>query len=109
LGHIREHSRAAFGFVLDTGHANLAGDLTEIVEHIGDRLISLHLNDNDGQNDRHLPPGDGSVDWKCVAQLLATLRYTGCVLHELMPNGREPRDLLRTAMERHRKFFGDFA
>lgn len=41
------------GFCLDTNHANLKGDLVEIVRVLGQRLWSVHLSDNDGIDQRH--------------------------------------------------------
>lgn len=76
-------SPAAFGYVLDTGHANIAGDMDDVEKGIGERLISLHLNDNDGERDIHLAGGQGNVDWSRVARLLCATNYTGCLMWEI--------------------------
>jgi len=76
-------SSAAFGYVLDTGHANIAKDMDDIEKEIGERLISLHLNDNDGERDIHLTGGKGNVDWLRVAKLLRDSNYTGCLMWEI--------------------------
>jgi sugar phosphate isomerase/epimerase/protein-tyrosine-phosphatase len=75
-------SPAAFGYVLDTGHANIAGDLEDIEKGIGQRLISLHLNDNAG-TDIHLTGGKGTVDWARTAGLLKAAQYDGCLMWEI--------------------------
>ncbi len=75
-------SPAAFGYVLDTGHTNVAGDLGEVEEGIGERLISLHLNDNNG-TDEHLSAGKGTVDWARVARLIKATGYDGCLMWEI--------------------------
>ncbi len=98
-------SRAAYGFVLDTGHANIDGDLTEIGAHVRDHLISLHLNDNDGRKDAHLAPGEGSVDWAAVRDVLRTGGYRGVTLYEIEGNGQDPGERMRTTMEGHRRYF----
>ena len=70
-------------FCLDTGHANIAGqDICEMIKVYGDRLASLHLNDNYGQiypiySDLHLFPGWGRIDWGGVFAALREVRYSG--------------------------------
>jgi sugar phosphate isomerase/epimerase len=97
-------SRAAYGFVLDTGHANIDGDLAEIGARVGDHLISLHLNDNDGRADAHLAPGEGTVDWSAVRAMLRGAGYRGVVLHEVERNGGDPVERMRATMEGHKRY-----
>jgi sugar phosphate isomerase/epimerase len=63
------------GLCVDSGHANL-GDLgaPRAIRMAGPRLRTLHLHDNYGQVDDHLPPGRGTIDW---ADLLAALKEVG--------------------------------
>jgi len=72
------------GVNVDTGHANL-GDLgaAQAIRMAGERLITTHLQDNHGAHDEHLPPGDGLIDWEGVAQALAEIGYSGCIMLEL--------------------------
>lgn len=96
-------SPAAFGYVLDTGHANVAGDLADIEAGIGERLISLHLNDNSG-TDIHQTGGKGTVDWARIARLLKATRYDGCLMWEIGANRKDfnPQLLIDT-MTGHRQ------
>ncbi len=56
------------GVCWDTGHANISGyKQSEQLATIGNRLEILHIHDNDGSRDSHLPPFDGNVDWEDVA------------------------------------------
>ena len=66
------------GITLDTGHANIdeARGL-ERMEKFKDRLMALHLNDNDGVGDLHQPPFYGTLDWERVAKLVAESSYAG--------------------------------
>lgn len=53
--------------LLDTGHAHVnSWDLPKVIEHFGSRLAGVHLHDNDGLTDQHLPVGEGSIDWPPV-------------------------------------------
>ena len=40
----------------------------EFKEINGDKLIALHLHDNDGISDQHLLPFDGTVNWKNIME-----------------------------------------
>jgi sugar phosphate isomerase/epimerase len=62
------------GILFDVGHARLAGwDLCETLDAVASRLIAVHLHDNDGVRDRHLPIGTGTVDWKGLRPSLRAL------------------------------------
>jgi sugar phosphate isomerase/epimerase len=53
------------GFCFDTGHWLVFSkkDWHEWLEALGNRLVEVHLHDNDGETDQHLPPGDGQFDF----------------------------------------------
>lgn len=72
------------GINVDTGHANL-GDLgaPRAIRMAGSRLITTHLQDNHGERDEHIAPGDGLIDWDAVAQALKDIEYKGCLMLEL--------------------------
>ena len=58
------------GVCLDTGHAHLnpegvAGTFLAVKE----RIITFHLQDNDGNYDRHLQPPYGTIDWDRFVRL----------------------------------------
>jgi len=61
------------GVCLDLGHLNVrsAAPPAEWVEALGARITCLHLHDNDGSADQHLPVGKGTVDWAGLAGALA--------------------------------------
>lgn len=66
------------GITLDTGHANIdEGRGLERMEKFKDRLLALHLNDNDAVGDLHQPPFYGTLDWERVAKLVASSAYAG--------------------------------
>jgi sugar phosphate isomerase/epimerase len=53
------------GFCFDTGHWLVFSkkNWAEWLEALGNRLVEVHLHDNDGKVDQHLPPGDGKFDF----------------------------------------------
>lgn len=73
----------AVGVCLDTGHTWLGGHWRRFVEVAGARLIHLHIHDNHGYADDHLPPGEGVIDWATVRQSLDDAGYDGWAMLEL--------------------------
>ncbi len=48
------------GFALDVGHAHLNHCLPEFLKH---PIRHIHLHDNDGKEDTHMPIGTGTIDF----------------------------------------------
>jgi sugar phosphate isomerase/epimerase len=61
-----------FGLCLDIGHQNIAGGLTAgaWIERMGGRLRHVHLHDNNGKKDEHLPIGRGTIDFQPIFRAL---------------------------------------
>ena len=73
------------GLCYDSGHANIrADDGLEKLEKFKHRLISLHLHDNDGEEDQHRLLFSGSVDWEGLAPILATSSYQKLISMEVV-------------------------
>jgi len=64
-------------FNFDIGHAHLAEPpederIEKSFAPLRDLVASVHLHDNHGDKDEHLPPFDGSIDWPAAIKLLKT-------------------------------------
>ena len=64
-------------FNFDIGHAYLAdGAEDERIEKgfapLRDLVVGAHIHDNHGEKDEHLPPYDGTIDWKNAIKVLKT-------------------------------------
>ena len=59
-----------FGFNFDTGHhaAFARCPVADWFSALGDRILSLHVHDNRGENDEHLPAGTGVFPWEDLFQ-----------------------------------------
>jgi sugar phosphate isomerase/epimerase len=62
-------------FNFDIGHAHLAEmpqdeRLEKSFAPLRDFVSSVHLHDNHGEKDEHLPPYDGSIDWPSAVKIL---------------------------------------
>ncbi|MBW1695414.1 MAG: sugar phosphate isomerase/epimerase [Deltaproteobacteria bacterium] len=76
-----------FGLTLDVAHASLLpGGPKSFMDAFPDKIISTHISDNDLYLDRHLPVGEGKVDFRAVFQQLISLGFTGTLNIELKKN-----------------------
>ena len=95
------------GFCYDIGHARVGYGRSHILlERYADRLMALHLHDNDGSGDQHRLPFDGDVDWLSFAQILPQTAYRGALTLEVdqqdwqNPERISPEDYLAGAYAR---------
>jgi sugar phosphate isomerase/epimerase len=63
------------GLCYDSGHGNLVQDGLDRLDRVKDRLIVVHLHDNDGASDQHRLMFSGTVDWPRLARILAHSAY----------------------------------
>jgi len=78
------------GFHLDVGHAHVgAQSLQGFVAAFADRLAHVHLSDNNGEHDDHLPLGAGRIDWPWALGLLKKAGYDGTITLEVFSHDRD--------------------
>jgi sugar phosphate isomerase/epimerase len=88
-------------FHLDVGHAHMArapdepNRTAELLEAFGSRLAHVHVHDNRGVDDLHLPLGVGSIDWPEIVRALKTAGYDGTVTLEVFGDERSYLDVSR--------------
>ena len=79
----------SLGFHLDVGHAHLLRARDEpnrtpdLLAVFGDRLAHVHVSDNLGVDDLHLPLGAGTIDWPATARELRGAGWDGTVTVEV--------------------------
>jgi len=77
---------------LDTGHANIdSQDSRKILDFIGQfgqRIGHIHLSDNLGKRDDHLPIGAGTIDFFKIARALKKAGYDDTVTLEIFSENR---------------------
>ena len=98
----------------DIGHAHLAECragrrstarvISKAIENAKEYLAHVHIHDNHGEHDEHLPPGDGNIDFKPVVKALRSINYDGLVIAELW-NPQQPLEIGRKGMERLGELF----
>jgi sugar phosphate isomerase/epimerase len=83
------------GFHLDIGHANLhlgkgePNRTARLLEAFAGRLSHVHVSDNRGSEDLHLPLGAGTIDWKKSIRLLKDAGWDSTVTLEVFARERE--------------------
>lgn len=68
---------------LDSNHSNLGEDLCGAISDCAGVIANVHLSDNLGVTDDHLPPGDGIIDWPATLRALGRAGYSGAVNLEI--------------------------
>ncbi|MEZ4767038.1 MAG: sugar phosphate isomerase/epimerase family protein [Caldilineales bacterium] len=101
--HQLKHFREIFArspdlyLLLDVGHANIDVQRNLAREYLfalADRLAHVHISDNDGTADQHLPlgaPSKRGVSWRKVVADLKSFRYDGTVTIEVFASDRRYR------------------
>ena len=70
-------------FCYDSGHANCFSKKDDLLDKFGGKLVSLHLHDNDGVDDQHKMPGEGTINWKNIACKLKHCGFAGSISLEV--------------------------
>jgi fructoselysine 3-epimerase len=95
--------------VLDTGHAHLSGEkFGEALHNLGDLVIQVHVNDNDGKQQQNGIPGSGSFDFSSLAKILSDNGYNEYLTVELGWNySFDPYPAVCDALNKIKYFIAD--
>jgi sugar phosphate isomerase/epimerase len=77
---------------LDVGHCHIEQkkNLTEaFFKEFGDRIVHLHLSDNKGIEDDHLPLGCGNIDWEKIIKILKKYKFDNSITLEIFSKDRD--------------------
>lgn len=75
LDHIYEQLQSdRLGFCYDSGHENYNHPGADCLSRYGDKLFAVHLDDNWGDEDTHLLPYDGNINWEALGNKLKKCR-----------------------------------
>lgn len=105
------------GFCYDCGHELCYTETVPFVDIYGSRMLCTHLHDNCGKskinpllnNDEHLLPFDGVMDYKSMIEKMDKVGYTGGLTLEILNSTRadymemSPETFIKTAFERVKK------
>lgn len=90
-----------FGVCIDAGHMRVFSkvDMEEWFAALGQRIVEVHLHDNHGKHDDHLPLGEGSIDIPRFMSLLK--QYAGNPVYTIEPHGE---DAMKRAIEAVKRY-----
>ncbi len=95
LNYFLNETHLKLGYCFDIGHAHMTGRLEEEFELMKDRIRSTHIHDNNGEEDEHCFPQEGTIDWKLGMKLLRSLSQAPSLVLEL----KEPEGMEHTVLE----------
>lgn len=86
------------GYLIDIGHAHLNHwDIPKLIRDTKDRLLALHIHDNTGAGDEHLPIGEGTIQWGGIFAAMKEISTDCQLILEYAPN--TPIEKLREGKE----------
>jgi sugar phosphate isomerase/epimerase len=85
----REMAGEKVGIAFDVGHANTVGQIHGFLDRLRDKIVHIHVHDNHGLMDEHLPIGKGTVDWFSVVSFLRKEHFDGLIMVETLENPLE--------------------
>ncbi len=77
---------------LDIGHAFINGGMSNVKEFIKtfrSKIEHIHIHDNHGQNDEHLPLGVASLEYEKIVKLLKKIKYNKTITVEIFTRDRD--------------------
>ncbi len=92
----------AVGICLDLGHAHMLDGISDAAERLGGAILTTHVHDNNGREDSHLVPFQGTIDWPEALASLWKVGYSGALVFEVADRGNAPAVLERTVGARNR-------
>ena len=82
---VREYPAEVLSICIDVNHSNLKENLADVVTEADDRLISLHISDNDGNLEQHWLPGQGVIDFPLLFESFTSVGFDGLIVIEVAP------------------------
>lgn len=58
-------------------------EIAEAIRKLGNRIINIHLHDNDGSWDQHKVPGEGTIDFKPIVEAMKEINYNHLITLEI--------------------------
>ena len=102
------------GITFDIGHAYLGKHMERMIapeqkiaseiKLVREYLTHVHIHDNHGEKDEHLPPGEGDINFKPIMRALKEINYGGRLILELWrPRLKRPMEVGRIGLKNTRE------
>lgn len=83
------------GLALDVGHANTDQQIFGFIEKFAEKIVHVHVSDNEGRYDQHKGIGYGKIDWEAVAKAFKRANYKGVIVCESVDHVHESIETMR--------------
>jgi len=103
---LADYAPSYLGVCYDSGHGHISGNGLEELEKVKDRLICVHLHDNNTLSDQHKLPFTGSIDWNRLLKIIRESAYQKCLNQEVSVRNMETKEdepFLRQAFDAAQK------
>jgi len=90
---VRSYPPEVLSVCVDVNHSNLQEELADVVHLVRDRLVSLHVSDNDGHSEQHWLPGQGVIDFPSLFKSLDSIQFDGMCVLEVGKWCKQPHEL----------------
>jgi len=77
---------------LDIGHAFICGGMKNVrkfFDTFGKRIVHIHMHDNHGKYDEHLPIGWGKINYNSVVRMLRKINYDKTITFEVFTSKKD--------------------
>lgn len=85
---VRSFGSPHLSVCIDLNHSNLAENLVDVAANCAGLISTIHVSDNHGQYEDHLPPGQGMIDFPSAFAALRAAGYAGPVNLECHADGQ---------------------
>ena len=73
--------------------------IDEMIETFGDRIVNVHIHDNNGERDQHLTIGDGNIDYVDVFSKLSSYQGNFVIEARDLESAIESQDRIAEMLE----------
>ncbi|MGO9646077.1 MAG: sugar phosphate isomerase/epimerase family protein [Candidatus Bathyarchaeia archaeon] len=81
---MREIGSNSIRLLIDIGHLHVTKeDIPRTVMKMKDKLVHVHIHDNDSTEDQHLVTGEGNINFKPIIEALQKISYSGYLSAEV--------------------------
>ena len=74
---VRSFDKKDLNMTIDINHSNINEDIIEVCNNCNGIIANVHISDNHGEWEDHLPPGEGILDFPAIHKALQKNGYTG--------------------------------
>lgn len=93
---IRRIGHPHLGANLDIGHSQVLGeDIPQTIRRLQGHIWNLHVEDIPGRKHYHMIPGDGTLNWHALRDVLAEVKYDRFITVELYTQTAQPDEAAR--------------